>query len=628
MDMAKNSVTDTTNTALDAETTALINRCQLVENKVNNLSARYINLVDGKLKSEINRLVNLAREYEHGTFIVLVVGPAKSGKSTLVNLLAGDYVSPTSFLECTVRPSVISRRSEGEESSLTVYSGTNNDARIEQVDSIIDIIRGFGSDEDLEGVISEKLPLNEENIRQRVQLGLENSLDSQNLLTSIRTRGGNLLQDRVFIIDMPGFDGAYQNIDNPIYDTIAQRADLIIFVQSSNAAFSKVSKEFLDILAKNNQNVPVCLVHNIFDAAWWRDEESKKAVIEGQREFARREILRHGFDIEREYSFCINLGAVEDYRKGMTDAGGKLAHAGEEFVEMEQDMYNRIIARRDSMRLNNALSRVAQRRDSIVTHAQAEIDNLSVLLGNYQTQKTLLEDLRHSIEIAAPEIPEPDRQAIAHSVTVVCNSNAAGININIHKKNSEAKDIVNTVIQSVNDSLNSSLARIFHLDEISLAIYNAYRQRLTEIESAVTGIPGAFRATALPLKQINAGQSFDVSEQIYIDNIVPNLHFWRRHSGTDIIEYISVVRELLAPTEVPGQIANLGALAHTDIPRITYSVVNEIQNLVQTYNSDLKSYFDRVSSAILANILADPDATRTHLDTLNRLNIDLRNLNI
>ena len=67
---------------MDTDTNALLNRCQLVENIVNNISAKYSHIADTKFQADINRLVNRAREYEHGTFIVLVVGPAKSGKST------------------------------------------------------------------------------------------------------------------------------------------------------------------------------------------------------------------------------------------------------------------------------------------------------------------------------------------------------------------------------------------------------------------------------------------------------------------------------------------------------------------------------------------------------------------
>ena len=105
---------------MDSNLSTLFNRCQLVENTVRNIIEKYSHTLETNVQTDMNRLANRAREYEHGTFIILVVGPAKSGKSTLVNLISGAYVSPTSFLECTVRPSVISRREEGQESSLTV----------------------------------------------------------------------------------------------------------------------------------------------------------------------------------------------------------------------------------------------------------------------------------------------------------------------------------------------------------------------------------------------------------------------------------------------------------------------------------------------------------------------------
>ena len=57
----------------------------------------------------IQKLTNRASEFDGGSFLILVVGPVKSGKSTLVNLIAHAHVSPTHFLECTVRPSIISK---------------------------------------------------------------------------------------------------------------------------------------------------------------------------------------------------------------------------------------------------------------------------------------------------------------------------------------------------------------------------------------------------------------------------------------------------------------------------------------------------------------------------------------
>ena len=168
-------------------------------------------------------------EYVNGTFIVLVVGPVKSGKSTLVNLIAGAYVSPTHFFECTVRPSIISKKREGEECQIHVFTSEVPQRRVEQIDAIIDTIRGIEQTSTLADIQQGTYPLNRTNIEEK---GLNESLSAKTLITSITTPGGRLMQDNIFIVDMPGFDGSYANIDDPIYDAIAQRADLIIFVQS------------------------------------------------------------------------------------------------------------------------------------------------------------------------------------------------------------------------------------------------------------------------------------------------------------------------------------------------------------------------------------------------------------
>lgn len=608
---------------------ALLNRCKVVENTVRNIAQKYNRLEDKKIEDELGRLVNRAREYEHGTFIVLVVGPAKSGKSTLVNLIAGAYVSPTSYLECTVRPSVISRR-DGEESSLTVFSSTNTGDRIEQIDSIIDTIRGFGSTDELAGVISEKMPLTDENIRHHVQLGLEKSLDSENLLTSIRTPGGQLLQDRVFIIDMPGFDGSYQNIDNPVYETIAQRADLIIFVQSSNAAFSKVSSDFLNILAKNNQNVPVCLVHNVFDAAWWRDDETKRDAIETQREFACTEIRRRNFAIDPAHSFCINLGAVEDFRAGMRDDRGTLEAADADFRRMEKQMYERIISNRDDMRLNNSLARVAQQRDKIIAKTRSHIDELTARLEAYQAEQRRLDDLARDLSIPYPSMPAPKLQAMADAITLECNNKASGISTGVKKSNSDATQLISNLLAGINQSLNSLRREIFSYDDIADSIYRAYRARLNELEMAVMSTPGAVRPEPMSKKEVGATEEFDVTSHVDVSNIVPKKKiigvFGGSHSGTDLISYVGVVREQLAPTQQQGLITDKGILARTDVPRIEASILASARVATDSYNAALDRYYKEVRSLILAKISPNPGKLRAELQQLTELEVDLKKL--
>ena len=81
-------------------------------------SVRGIKDLEAVCKST-QKLNNRVSEFDGGSFLILVVGPVKSGKSTLVNLIAHAHVSPTHFLECflvvgTNAASGINRLREGE----------------------------------------------------------------------------------------------------------------------------------------------------------------------------------------------------------------------------------------------------------------------------------------------------------------------------------------------------------------------------------------------------------------------------------------------------------------------------------------------------------------------------------
>ena len=99
------------------EENRLLNKSAIVSREITRLAGEYNKTIGhiAPVMAQLTKAENRSREYENGSFIVLVVGPVKSGKSTLVNLIANAYVSPTHFLECTVRPSIISQRRAGEE---------------------------------------------------------------------------------------------------------------------------------------------------------------------------------------------------------------------------------------------------------------------------------------------------------------------------------------------------------------------------------------------------------------------------------------------------------------------------------------------------------------------------------
>src|SRR5437016_2934997 len=67
--------------------------------------------VDSSKLEEIRRSMDRARrQFDAKLFFVVIFGPLKAGKSTLMNALAGEYVSPTGFgKETTRRPSLVIR---------------------------------------------------------------------------------------------------------------------------------------------------------------------------------------------------------------------------------------------------------------------------------------------------------------------------------------------------------------------------------------------------------------------------------------------------------------------------------------------------------------------------------------
>lgn len=367
----------------------MIKQAEMLQRELEGLTAK----CPPELLSRLNTVVSRAREHSDRSFVILVAGPVKSGKSTFVNLVANAFVSPTHFLECTVRPSIISA-SESEH-VITVYKSENKTRVVEQVDAIIDHLRGQISYDAIPEVSRQEWPLTPANIDEHVALDISDVEGDGTLMTTIKTPGGKLLTSGVYMIDMPGFDGSKANLDSPLYRTIASRADLIILVQSSNSAVTKVSDEFFALLRENNRNVPVCLLHNVFDAAFWRGDEQKKAAVAEQMEYAVARIKEMGFNLDARNAYAVNLGMVWDWRDRQYVSDPQiLQKAVEVFAHVEQEMYDVLLAQRDSIRIRTVIGRTLQQMEQlmdIVGHDIAvkrqQLEKYTALKGEFDALK-------------------------------------------------------------------------------------------------------------------------------------------------------------------------------------------------------------------------------------------------
>lgn len=469
----------------------LSKKCTFVTQEVSRIYDKYkLSIGDSPVVlSYLAKIVNRSREYENGTFIVLVVGPVKSGKSTLVNLIANAYVSPSHFLECTVRPSIISQRHNNEDDSILVFTSEkdiDSYEKIEQIDSIIDYIRGIVKEDSLKNIKKTKYDLTQKNIKEKVELGLQESLYDTTLVTSITTPGGKLMQNNVFIIDMPGFDGGYANIDDPTYNTISERADLIIFVQSSNSNISKVSKEFLDKLKANNRGVYVCLIQNVFDSSWWQSEKEREVNIREQKEFAIKEIREKGFSIDEKDCFSINLGKVSDSRKQEYNEPS-LKKEAEVYGQIEESLYNRIISRKDPMRLNVCLKRTKQQIEKTITsiedilkHRYQLAERYEKIMSEFATVKDIPNFVIQPLTIDYKDLKDI---ILAKKKDKI---DKADVRHKMNLSNEDVKGIVMDFIKECEKDISSSFRRCLSLKQKEDYLYRAYKDSIDAIKEIVS----------------------------------------------------------------------------------------------------------------------------------------------
>lgn len=621
---------------MTTEDKLLINKCSITSRRISLLVEQYKSMAGScpAIAAQLSKTENRSKEYENGSFIVLVVGPVKSGKSTLVNLIANAYVSPTHFLECTVRPSIISQRREGEECKITVFTSEDASNHTEQIDSIIDCIRGIEKEEELVGISKSEHALTPENIKNKVELNLDDSLTSSTLVTSITTPGGKLMKKDVFIIDMPGFDGEHANIDNPVYDTIAQRADLIIFVQSSNSAISKVSWQFLKMLSDNNKDVPVCLIHNVFDSSWWRSEEERAAAVAIQKGIAIKEIRKQGFHIDEDQCFCINLGKVEDGRKQAYHETPALQREVEEYEKLEDILYDRVINCRDAMRLSVCLGRTRQQIDKCMAAIDDELARRAQQTEQYQN---VVNEFAKT-ESSSGDLSEhqPMKADFASLKQIIRNEAKSRIMLvetdNNHKSNSEARRIVMNFVEDCEKSITASFDRSLSLSHIEEGLFLECKKRIGDIKET------AIRCHSQPLpitvnrQSVNDIPNISLSPGIDFELLIPRkpmfpLLFARfgGHSAEDVVGYINKAAERLAGSQ-PGDAQNLEGYLEKEggALRPLLDQVNQLMEEVsQTYATLCKEYWQQSRDTILGSIIADKEAFDAETGQLEKMKQEL-----
>lgn len=589
----------------------LLNRCEQIAKRLRQLSQKYGQPLCGcgQIADQLRKAENRSQEYANGSFIILVVGPVKSGKSTLVNLIANAYVSPTHFFECTVRPSIISKKRADAECLIHVYTSESKERRVEQVDAIIDTIRGIEQESALTGIHEETYPLNATNIEEKVELDLNESPSAKTLITSITTPGGRLMQDNIFIIDMPGFDGSFANIDDPIYDTIAQRADLIIFVQSSNSAVSKLSGQFLKKLHDNNKDVPVCLVHNIFESAYWHNDVEKARVVEEQKAFAIEEIRRRGFNIDEGQCFSINLGKVKDAQAPEYAGMEALEQEAHLFHQLEATLHERVISHRDVIRLSVCLGRTLQQLDKLDTAIAEEQSRRKVLLERYRQVISRFDAIREEKILVADAEPFVVDTAPLHNIVAgECERQINDITDGLRKNDSTAREMVENFVARCEGLLNKMLPTSLALSMKADALHLRYLKRMAEIQNTIQACGGDLVSADVEKQCYDDLDPITLSGAVNLDTLVPHrlyIPIIHRggHSSDDLIQYLrSAATNLIGQH---GDAPSAGYIGTFALPPLLEQLEAKTRSIIEGYANSCRQTLEANEHALLARIIPD-----------------------
>lgn len=575
------------------------------------------------ISHSLTKLINRSCEYRKPTFVVLVVGPVKAGKSTFVNLVANNYVSPTHFLECTIKPSIIHT---GLGEKITIYRSNNTANEAEQMEDILDCINGLIEKESVNDINTTEVDLTEDNINRYVKGGIKN--EDNVILTSITTKGGPLIQDNVFLVDMPGFDGSKAYFDN-LYETIVKRADLLIFVQSSNSAISKVTSNFFDFIKTHNTSAPICLIHNVFEAAYWRSDDCKLKDIEYQKQYAIQAIQQKGLSILEDNAFNINLGMVSDKRNHRFDSYGERLDSEEEYFEKVEVKMHDLFKKRESIRILNCISRCNIQKSDLLAKIETAIEDLKNKLLEYTATADTFDQLKlNHWPFSHDEVSDVsiniDLGYLRGNIAEVEYNEIKAEVVNKKYRTDDARAIAKKFLDSVEAKLNkylndkiSELKQLKNLDGIKKHITSI------TVEASHKNVHKSFELQAeLPVYSLEFNPNIDIAL------IIPYLTLGYKHSNAEVLTQLEAIFEKLIGKHL--------AITHVHTEGYLSEVAKQMTAIIseakEAFKNDIREklnvIIDQLKDEALANVIPNIEEHAKEIANLEHLKDDLKKVTI
>lgn len=472
------------------------------------------NRSNDEISNKIETFISRSKEHNSKAFLMMVIGPTKSGKSTLVNLLARDIVSPTDVAECTIRPSIIAKKNESVQDDIIVYKSKKDskESKADCLDAVVNILKGTGSEKDeyivdssethsireLKNVITNHIFTNDNTVITAVTVDVSEGILSNN--------GSD--ENQIFLVDMPGFDGAIvksEYDDEYLYKAMTERVDLILFVQSSVSAILGSSTEYFKFLREScSKNVPIFLINNAYDSKSWRKGKNTDD-IERQEDIAVKALYENGIMIhERKRDVkSINLGMAYDHyfkvKENIEIVGQEISLKDEydKFNEFEKILKEDITSHINEIRLNNCKKKVSHAKKDLVDAIVVEITNLTqkkndkinlknVLDGKQKNLKKEIHNDLHIIENTDAEVYITNKaKAIFDDYRTLLDVSkkmeAEEINQKFQEAISQFKSKLNDELlkqaEAIYDGMHTDISYIENIDRNDIVLHKNYQNK-------------------------------------------------------------------------------------------------------------------------------------------------------
>lgn len=351
--------------------------------------------------------------------LVGMIGPGRSGKSTLINSLVGSEVSPIGQgLETTSRASIVMY---SKEPGIEVYFGEKDaneftpEEVIENVSPFISAIRGFIKREEFEektqGLECKALALSSNNLK----AALTSKFPKEPLLVIVKTPEWVLKTDQLCFIDFPGLDGFYHNYQkNPNSYVLLGMCDFLILNQSNFCSLDRSMLLFVNKIFHQKEKPLVWFVHNNVEAKSWKPDEEAKEEMEEMVAKTHHMISEElGMNQSEIPVSIINIGKAHD---GIFSTRENLFHESQ-FENFESNFMGKIHSIR-LQKLMGTSSEVLERLPNIrskIQNDESEFENkLGVVKSVEETIRTISIDEKSDASAFGKYGPIGVNQILAH----------------------------------------------------------------------------------------------------------------------------------------------------------------------------------------------------------------------